>query len=99
MALNITNKYFYYDKGYKDIWFTGYKPITMHATAQGDLVTDSKKADHTWYEVWDEACVTWATFDTFALAKEHAKHLSDQVGLEHVLYWKHCSGEEDYKFK
>ena len=99
MALNITNKYFYYDKGYKDIWFTGYQPITLHATAQGDIVTDSKNADHTWYEVWDEACVTWATFDTYALAEEHAKHLSDQVGLEHVLYWKHCSGEEDYKFK
>ena len=69
-----------------------YRPITMHATAQGDLVTDSKNADHTWYEVWDFACVTWATFNTYALAKEHARHLSYQAGIEHVLDWRHYSG-------
>ena len=89
MALNITNKYFYYDKPYKDIWFTGYQPIEMTVNSKGDIVTDSKDADHTWYEVWDEACVTWATFDTFALAKERARHLSGQVGHEHVRDWKH----------
>ena len=77
------------DKDHKNIWDWEYRPITLHSTAQGDLVTDSKKADHTWHEVWDFAYVTWATFNTYALAKEHAKHLSNQVGFEHVLLWKH----------
>mgnify|MGYP001582687903 FL=1 len=72
-----------------DWWGWEYRPITLHSTAQGDLVTDSKKADHTWHEVWDFACVTWATFDTYALAEEHARHLSNQVAFEHVLDWKH----------
>jgi len=77
-------------KGHVNIWFTGYKPIVITADSKGELIiADPKDAYYTRYEVWDEACVTWATFDTFALAKERAKHLSDQVGHEHVRDWKH----------
>ena len=86
--LVITNKFFYYDKGYKDIWFTGYKPIEMTTDINNYVTTHEPSIVHRYYEVWDEACVTWATFTTYALAKEHARHLSGQVA-HHVMYWKH----------
>jgi hypothetical protein len=73
-------------------WDWEYRPIQMTANAEGELLGNdatAKDIAHTWYEVWDFACVTWATFNTYALAKEHARHLSNQVGFEHVLNWKH----------
>ena len=70
-------------------WGWEYQPIEMTANSEGKLIiANPKDAYHTWYEVWDPACVTWATFTTYALAKEHARHLSGQVA-HHVMYWKH----------
>ena len=73
-------------------WDWEYRPIQITTNAEGDLLghdATAKDIAHTWYEVWDPACVTWNIFDTYALAKEHARHMSNQVGFEHVLNWKH----------
>ena len=70
-------------------WDWEYHPVQTNWTAQGELVSDDcKDITCTVYEVWDPACVTWGYFDTYALAKEHARHLSGQVA-HHVMYWKH----------
>ena len=71
-------------------WDWEYHPVQINTDTNHQVVDDdSKDIVHTRYEVWDPACVTWATFDTYALAKEHARHLSNQIGFEHVLNWKH----------
>tara|TARA_Y100001947_G_C10179215_1_gene235805 strand:+ start:35 stop:358 length:324 start_codon:yes stop_codon:yes gene_type:complete len=70
-------------------WDWEYRPVQMNTDANHQVVDDdSKDIVHTWYEVWDPACVTWATFHTYALAKEHARHLSGQIA-HHVMYWRH----------
>ena len=70
-------------------WDWEYHPVQINTDTNHQVVDDdSKDIVHTRYEVWDPACVTWATFTTYALAKEHARHLSGQVA-HHVMYWKH----------
>ena len=70
-------------------WDWEYHPIETNWNENHELVHDkSKDVVYTFYEVWDPACVNWGYFDTYALAKEHARYLSGG-NHHHVMYWKH----------
>ena len=70
-------------------WDWEYRPVEVSTDINDNVTMHEPDIVNRYYEVWDPACVTWATFNTYALAKEHARHLSNQIGFEHVLNWKH----------